>query len=121
MLNALRYGLSNYFNFSGRTERSTFWWYVFGVFVIVLIASLLDRMIFGGPVSEDMGSAYASQYATQPIAFIVALVFLIPNISMGVRRLHDIGKSGWWLLVGVVPIIGFFILLYFYVQPTAES
>ena len=42
-------------------------------------------------------------------------MFLIPNLAVAVRRLHDTGRSGWWLLIGLIPIIGFFVLLYFFV------
>ena len=42
-------------------------------------------------------------------------MFLIPNLAVAVRRLHDTGRTGWWLLIGLVPVIGFFVLLYFFV------
>ena len=42
-------------------------------------------------------------------------MFLIPNLAVAVRRLHDTGRSGWWLLIGLIPIIGFVVLLYFFV------
>ncbi|WP_083760387.1 DUF805 domain-containing protein [Sulfurovum sp. NBC37-1] len=47
---------------------------------------------------------------------IFALALLIPSIAIGVRRLHDIGKSGWWLLLGLIPILGGLVLIYFFVQ-----
>ncbi len=49
------------------------------------------------------------------IATIAGIVFLIPNLAVAVRRLHDTGRTGWWLLIGLVPVIGFFVLLYFFV------
>ena len=42
-------------------------------------------------------------------------MFLIPNLAVAVRRLHDTGRTGWWLLIGLVPVIGFIVLLYFFV------
>ena len=49
------------------------------------------------------------------IATIALIVFFIPNLAVAVRRLHDTGRTGWWLLIGLVPVIGFFVLLYFFV------
>ncbi len=117
LVEALRNGLTNYVNFEGRTGRSTFWWYVLGVFVILLLASILDRTLFGAPTSVGILAAYAAQ----PITTIVSLAFLLPNLAMAVRRLHDIGKSGWWILVGFVPIVGLIVLIYFYVQPSSDA
>ena len=59
--------------------------------------------------------------AGQPLSLLVTLALIIPNIAVGVRRMHDIGRKGWWLLIGLIPMIGFFVLLYFYVQPSDET
>ena len=50
--------------------------------------------------------------------FIYALALLIPSLAIAVRRLHDTGKSGWMILLGLIPFIGFIILIVFYVQPS---
>lgn len=48
---------------------------------------------------------------------VAALGLLLPSLAVGARRLHDIGKSGWFLLLGFIPILGFLVLLYWFVQP----
>ena len=48
----------------------------------------------------------------QPLTSIFALISLIPSIAVSVRRMHDIGKSGWWVLVGLIPLIGWIWLLF---------
>ena len=99
--------LSKYATFSGRASRPEFWWWVLAVFITILIAGAVDAILFGsGP--ED----------GQPISALLSLALLLPNIAVGARRLHDIGKSGWWLLIAFIPVVGFFVLLYFYVQPS---
>ena len=51
------------------------------------------------------------------IAVIVVLLGLIvPGIAVSIRRMHDTGRSGWWLLIGLVPLVGFIVILYFFVQ-----
>lgn len=109
---AARTVLSKYATFTGRASRSEFWWWVLAVFLVLLVTQLIDGLIIGpllglGPASES-----------EPLSFLVSLGLLLPNIAVGVRRMHDIGRTGWWLLIAFIPIIGFFVLLYFYVQPS---
>ncbi|GAL06655.1 protein of unknown function DUF805 [Photobacterium aphoticum] len=47
-----------------------------------------------------------------------SLMVLLPSLAVATRRLHDTGRTGWWLLIGLIPLIGFFVLIYFFVQPT---
>ena len=99
--------LSKYATFTGRASRSEFWWWILAVFLTLIVFGIVDAILFGtGPE------------AGQPISALVSLGLLLPNIAVGARRMHDIGKSGWWLLIGLIPVIGFFVLLYFYVQPS---
>ena len=50
------------------------------------------------------------------LQMLVALALLIPSIGLGIRRFHDIGKSGWWILIGFIPLLGLLALIYFFVQ-----
>jgi uncharacterized membrane protein YhaH (DUF805 family) len=79
---AISSGLKHYVDFSGRAPRSEFWyWYLF-VFILSIIANIIDRVI------------------EMPIfGAIVGLGLLLPGISVGVRRLHDLDRSGWWYLI----------------------
>lgn len=111
MMDAIRHGLSNYVNFSGRTDRATFWWWVLAVFLLMVVLSLIDNVVLGAGEAGSVGILSA----------IATLGLFLPGLAISVRRLHDIGKSGWWILIGLVPIVGFFVLLYFYVQPSQSA
>ncbi|ARE41894.1 Integral membrane protein [Rhodovulum sp. P5] len=114
MLDAVKTVLSKYATFSGRAPRGEYWWWVLFVFIVLFITGMIDAVIFapmtgGGP---DAG---------QPLSFLVSLGLLLPNLAVGVRRLHDIDKSGWWLLIGLIPILGALVLIYFFVQKGTEG
>lgn len=99
--------LSKYATVSGRASRSEFWWWVLAVFLANLAASALDTLVFGaGPDNS------------QPIGALLNLALFVPNIAVAARRLHDIGKSGWWLLLAFIPVLGLLVLIYFFIQPT---
>lgn len=93
--------LTKYVEFSGRARRKEFWTFALTNFVISVILSVLDNII-------GMGIGF--------IGTLFSLAIFIPSIAVGVRRLHDIGKEGWWLLIGLIPVIGWIVLIYFYVQ-----
>ena len=99
--------LNKYATFSGRARRSEYWWWYLFVTIVFVVAGILDNAI--GLTYSDLtiGGGW--------IATIAIIVFLIPNLAVSVRRLHDTGRTGWWLLIGLVPVIGFFVLLYFFV------
>ncbi len=88
-----------YTTFSGRASRSEYWYFALFNFLASVIAGIIDAAVFG-----DSGI----------INLIVALGLLLPGLAVGVRRLHDIGKSGWWLLISLIPLIGIIILIVFY-------
>jgi len=98
--------LQNYATFSGRTRRSEYlYYYLFNVLFIVL-AIVLD--IVFGTVNEAIGYG--------PITILYGLVVTLPGFAVAVRRLHDAGKSGWMILLILVPIVGpiyILILLFF--------
>lgn len=81
--------LKNYVNFSGRARRKEYWYFVLGQLIISIITGLLDETIFN----------------------ISTLILFIPGLAVLVRRLHDINKSGWWILISLIPFIGSIILL----------
>jgi len=96
---------TNYAKFDGRASRSEYWW-AFLYFIIIYVGLLIAPSLGG----EALGTI---------LALVLSLVILgtfIPMISVAVRRLHDCDKSGWLYLVGLVPIVGLYVL-YLYVQP----
>ena len=98
MINAYRSALvDNYVNFSGRLSVPGYWWFFLANFLIVLVLQVLA----------------AAATALIFVALVYALVTLLPSLAAGVRRLHDTGRSGWFILIGLIPFIGFIILIVF--------
>lgn len=89
----------NYCNFSGRASRSEYWWYV----LFTAILSGVISLIFAG-----------SQNTLTIVSGIVNLILLLPGLGLCVRRLHDTNRSGWWLLIGLIPIAGWIVLIIWY-------
>jgi uncharacterized membrane protein YhaH (DUF805 family) len=104
-----------YAQFNGRADRKEFWYFVLFYIVVMAILSILDGMLFGGAqtYSGDNGLSYSS---SGPLAAVFGIGSFIPFLAAAVRRLHDTGKSGWWVLLGLIPIIGTIILIVFYAQ-----
>jgi uncharacterized membrane protein YhaH (DUF805 family) len=98
--------LRKYAVFSGRARRKEYWLFVLFNITIAVVLALIDRGI---------GTYYANA-GTGILGGIYALLVLIPGIAVSVRRLHDTGRSGWWLLIGLVPLIGAIVLLVFVLQ-----
>ncbi len=114
---AVRAALSNFTNFSGRAARAEYWWWALSVFILLIIVGLIDAVV----IAPILGFEPGDENAGQPLSVIVSLVLLIPNIAVGVRRLHDSDRSGWWLLLSFIPILGFLVLIYFLVQPSSPG
>jgi uncharacterized membrane protein YhaH (DUF805 family) len=98
----------NYFNFSGRAPRSEYWYYTLFLFIVAVVAVIIDFGLLG---AKDIGPANA----------IFTLATIIPSLAMSVRRLHDIGRTGWWLLISFVPLIGIILLIYWACQPSDQG
>ncbi|HSV45612.1 MAG TPA: DUF805 domain-containing protein [Ramlibacter sp.] len=92
---AVKSCLTKYAEFTGRAARPEFWWFMLAQLVAVLVVSM---------VSVTLGN-------------LVSLGLLVPSLAVGARRLHDIGKSGWLQLVGLIPLIGWGLLIYWFAQP----
>lgn len=93
-VNALK---NNYANFTGRIRRREYWMFILVHVVIMIVLSILEEMV-------DMRDIFTGIYG---------LALIIPSLAMGARRLHDIGKSGWWLLISIVPLVGAIVLIIF--------
>src|SRR3954452_5168530 len=92
---AVRTCLQKYVTFSGRARRSELWFFVLFNVIVSIVASIIDTII---GTRYSTGSALA-QPPPPP-------ALLLPTRAVGARRLHDTSRSAWWLLVGLVPIIG---------------
>ncbi|MFZ7343963.1 DUF805 domain-containing protein [Avibacterium volantium] len=97
-MNWYLYVLKNYAQFNGRARRKEFWWFTAVDFLLYVILGLLDIVL----LNNDFG-----------FSGVYGLATLIPSLAVRVRRLHDTDRSGWWLLIGFIPVIGFIVLLVF--------
>ncbi len=100
---------SKYCTFTGRASRSEYWWWILFTAIIGLL--------FGIP--SGLQSIHESSPSGLPvISYIVSAVLFLPSLGVLFRRLHDTGKSGWWWLIGFIPVIGTIILIVFCCQPS---
>jgi len=91
--------LKKYAVFSGRARRKEYWFFVLWYLIITILLGILDGML-----GLRIGQAGVLQT-------LYALAVLIPSLAVTVRRLHDTGRTGWWLLIVLIPFIGFIVLL----------
>lgn len=103
---------NRYADFNGKATRSEYWYYTLFYFILLIILKLVDVYV----VNPMLGMTPTEALQGGLIQMAFALALLIPSIAIGVRRLHDINMSGWWLLIGIIPILGGLVLLYFFVQ-----
>lgn len=99
---------NKFWNFSERASLREFWGFQLFHFLIGLGLIILSGI--GASISEDMAVILSIPY------YLFILGLLIPNIAVGIRRLHDIGKSGWWYLLILIPIVGSIALIIFWCQ-----
>ncbi|TQS71424.1 DUF805 domain-containing protein [Rhodobacteraceae bacterium] len=110
-----------YARFSGRARRSEFWWFVLFIWVANLILSVIDGLLFGGlSMGAEGGSAWFISNGG-PLSFVFSLAMIIPSLAVAVRRLHDIDRTGWWVLIGLIPLIGAVVLIVFCASRTRSG
>ena len=108
------YCLQHYAEFNGRARRSEYWYFVLFNLVISFVIGFTFGVIAG---LLDMP-------ALANLAYLWSLAMFIPGLAVSVRRLHDIGRSGWWLLLSLIPLVGAIILIIWYCtdsQPGANQ
>jgi uncharacterized membrane protein YhaH (DUF805 family) len=98
---AISSGFRNYVGFSGRASRSEFWYWILFTFLVGIVTQIVDLGVWSSDVMT-------------PFSWIWSLVTLLPSLAMGVRRLHDTDRSGWWWLLGFIPLIGIIVLIVFW-------
>ncbi len=92
----------NYANFSGRASRSELWFFILFYCLAMIALGILSAIV-------------------HPAIYILALGLVIPGLAVQIRRLHDVGRSGWFIFINLVPIVGPLLLLYWAVQPSAPG
>lgn len=108
---SIRTCLSKYATFSGRAQRSEFWWFVLFVWLVSIVLSIVDSTLFGTTVVTDTG--FSASTNTPIFSGIFSLAMLLPSLGVWVRRLHDTDRSGWWVLLAFIPLIGLIVLIVF--------
>lgn len=93
---------SKYATFEGRAARPEYWWWALCVFLGSFILNV---------------AAVSVSHVVGVLTVIWALATVIPSLAVGVRRLHDIDRSGWWSLIYFVPLVGVLVMLYWFTQP----
>ena len=94
---SIRTCFRKYADFNGRAGRPEFWWWVLFVFLLSIVTQMISHNL----------------------ATFVSIVTLLPSIAVTARRLHDIGLSGWWQIVGFIPLLGWAIMIYWCIQGSA--
>ena len=98
--------LKKYTDFSGRAPRAEYWWFYLLIIIVYVVAMIVDSIL-------------GTDQAVGPYGIVMAismLALLVPSLAAGVRRLHDTERSGWWLLIAFIPLIGVIVLLVFFVS-----
>ncbi len=103
--------LKKYAVFSGRAQRAEYWFFILFNIIISLVLAFVDTA--AGTMSAEAGVGL--------LGGIYSLAVLIPSIAVSVRRLHDTSRSGWWLLLIFVPLLGFLVLLVFFVMDSTPG
>ncbi len=99
-MEAVKTVLANYANFNARSRRSEYWYWTLAYFIAYVVLYMVGSVVGAGEL----------------LAGLFALGVLVPNIAISVRRFHDIGKSGWWVLIFIVPLVGLIALIYFFTK-----
>ena len=94
---AVRTCFQKYVEFKGRASRPEYWWFFLSYAIVYVVGLII--------VSSVKGLAF--------LLWIVLLAYFLPLLAAAVRRLHDTGRSGWWYLIALIPIVGFIILIVF--------
>lgn len=105
-----------YAEFAGRSRRKEYWMFALLLLILGVIAAAIDIMLgFGMTYRDVSATGYGLGAATHngPVEILLWLATFIPSLSVSVRRLHDLDKSGWWLLLVFVPFLGAIVLLVF--------
>ena len=97
---------NHYCDFRGCATRTQFWMY----FLFRVILNVILSICF----------SFLGDNTASILSLIVGLAFLLPDLGNAARRLHDIGRSAWWLLISFVPVIGFIVLLIFFLLPSKK-
>ena len=117
--------MRKYVTFSGRATRSEFWWFFLFTVLVNLAAtsqasSFVHVLFDGQDMTENESSYFLNNFFFLYLSTITSLILLLPSLAVAVRRLHDVGRSGWWILIAFT-VIGIIPLLIWYVTDTKDE
>ncbi|PLW78411.1 DUF805 domain-containing protein [Cohaesibacter celericrescens] len=121
MAAAVRAVFNKYATFSGRARRAEYWWWTLALILTSIAVGIVDVTLFpeGMVPSSDLQSEGGDYEG--PLSTILYLATLLPSLAVGVRRLHDVGKSGWWMFIVLVPLFGMLYLIYLNIRKGDEG
>jgi len=99
---AVRGAFGHILTFRGRASRSAFWWFTLAAIIAYVVVSIITNQ---------------SRVAGIILDIVVGIPMWLANLTLSVRRLHDANHTGWWWWIGIVPVVGWIVLLIFYLQP----
>ena len=102
-INWVMSALKKYAVFSGRSQRSEYWFYILIYMILYIVLSVIDAVL----------GLYSNHAQIGLLSGLLALVLFIPSIAVAARRLHDTGRTGWWQLIAFIPLIGIIVLIVF--------
>lgn len=108
IIKATRRALRGVFQYEGRAGRGEYWWFVLACVLVAALLIAVDIAVQGRDYRIGLADAFA-------------VLTLPPLLSLGARRLHDTGRSGWWQLIALVPVFGALLLVVWLAEPGAQS
>jgi uncharacterized membrane protein YhaH (DUF805 family) len=109
---AIKQAFSNGFVYRGRASRSAYWWFVLFDFIALVV---LEIVVFGLAAAVRVGAVNALLF----VIFGIAVIYLaLVGLALTIRRLHDIDRTGWWVLIGLVPFGGIVLLVFSLLEGT---
>ena len=108
---------NNYLGFSGRASRSEYWWFMLFLQIVPIVGYVLVFAYISVALGEEGATmSFETLMNLLSLPSLVTLAFLLPALSVSVRRLHDTGKSGWMLLITLIPCIGLILWLVWMIE-----
>ncbi len=108
LVEAVGSGFRNYVGFGGRACRSEYWYWALFVVIFSIVTFMLDSLLFPDNPARLLNSLFS-------------LAVFLPGLAMAIRRLHDIDKSGWWVLIVLIPIVGLIIFIVWAIKQGDEA
>lgn len=129
---SVKNGFRNYASFKGRASRPEYWWWWFFSIVVLAAAIIIDALVISAIIAglseaQNQGAnlsgdvVVGAMVAPYILTMIAALLLILPTLTVAVRRLHDINRSGYWIFLALIPIVGPLLLLYWHLLPSSQT